>query len=201
MRGQSLAITVNGTEYTTPISEGRHCDAFDQGADDAIAFLNIIEATEQKADASRVAVRGGSRGGTVALLMGERDERVKMAVAIVGPTDMLGLTSQNVNDLTYQCQFLEGLVQKTETLNTARLNMIASSPIFFADRLPKTQVHFAEDDQIVPLSQGVELRTRMTEIGLQDRFEMFVYEGKDHSNIAVDNKEMNDRIEELFSQL
>jgi dienelactone hydrolase len=201
LRGQSISITINGTEYTSPVSEGVHCDAFDGATDDAIAFLNIIEATEAKADMDRVSVRGGSRGATVALLLAERDKRVKLAIAVAGPANLLTLTSQNENDLTYQCQFLENLVHGTETLAQVRHKMIASSPLFFAAELPKTQLHLAANDDIVPVSQGYELQTEINRLGTQDKFELFMYEGRDHANIATDNQELQERIREFLSQL
>lgn len=201
LRGQSLSITVNGTEYTTPVSEGIHCDAFDRAADDAIAFLNAIERMENKADVNRVAVRGGSRGATVALLVGERDERVKMAFAVAGPTNLLELTSVNENDLTYQCQFLDALVGGGATIDDVRHSLIASSPLFFAEHLPKTQVHAAQADTIVPVSQGEELKYKMEELGLESRFELFIYPGRDHATIGSDNQELNDRIARLLAEL
>ena len=178
LRGQSLNVTLNGMSYTTPISEGEHCDAFDGATDDAIALLNIIESTEEIADINRVAVRGGSRGGTVALLMAERDKRVKMAIAVVGPTNMMELTSKNENDATYQCQFLSDLVNGSSTITEIRHNLMASSPIFFAEDLPQTQMHFAANDKIIPIEQGEQLKIKMDELGLQDLFEMYIYEGR-----------------------
>jgi dipeptidyl aminopeptidase/acylaminoacyl peptidase len=201
LRGQSISITINGTEYTSPVSEGNHCDAFDGAADDAIAFLNIIEATEDKADMKRVSVRGGSRGATVALLVAERDKRVKLAIAVAGPANLVTLTSHNENDLTYQCQFLQSFVNETETMAQVRHKMIASSPVFFAAGLPKTQVHLAAEDDIVPVSQGNELENEIKTLGKQDQFELFIYEGRGHADIATDNQELSDRIQEFLSQL
>ncbi|WP_218160750.1 alpha/beta hydrolase family protein, partial [Arsenicibacter rosenii] len=109
LRGQSLALTVNGTLYTSPLSEGDHCDAFDGATDDTIAFLNLIGQTESRADVNRTAVRGGSRGGTVALLAGIRDKRIKRVVGVVCPTDLVTLTAQHEKDPTYRCQFLTTL--------------------------------------------------------------------------------------------
>ncbi|WP_299218228.1 prolyl oligopeptidase family serine peptidase [uncultured Aquimarina sp.] len=201
LRGQSLRITINNEEYTTPTSEGRHCDAFDGATDDALAFLNIIESTETNADFNRVAVNGGSRGGTVALLMGEHDERIKRVVGVVAPTNMLELTSRNENDTTYQCQFLQELVSGNITIEEARYKMIASSPIYFAKNLPLTQLHMAENDQNVPLSQGEQLLDVMTNLGLGESFELFVYENRTHSNIGMENQELTSRIQQFLSQL
>ena len=200
-RGQSLSITINGVEYNSPVSEGIHCEAFDGAADDAIAFLNIIQSTEEKANTERVSMRGGSRGGGVALLVAGRDKRVKLAIDIAGPTNMLDLTAINENDLTYQCQFLDDLVNGSASISDVRQKMIASSPVFFAADLPKTQLHLAANDWIVPVSQGEQLKQRMDELGRTDIFELFIYEGREHSNIANDNQEMNTRINAFLEQL
>jgi len=200
LRGQSVRIMVNDVAYSSPTSEGEHCEAFDGAADDAIALLNIVESTEQTADMNRVAVRGGSRGGTVALLIGERDKRVKLTIGVAGPTNMMELTSKNENDRTYQCQFLSDLANGS-ALADVRHKMIASSPIFFAKDLPKTQLHLAANDVIVPVSQGEELKDVINNLGQSAAFEMFIYEGRDHSNIADGNTEMNDRITLFLKQL
>lgn len=201
LRGQSLSLTINGVEYTSPISEGRQCDAFDGAADDAIAFLNIIESTESNVDISRVAVSGGSRGATVAFLMGERDNRVKRVLGIAGPTNLLELTSKMENDLTYQCQFLLDLVKGTSTIAETRHKMIASSPIYFAENLPLSQLHLGKDDYIVPVSQGKMLEEKMIDLDLFDRFRLFVYENRNHENITANNEELDIRVKEFLSHL
>lgn len=198
LRGQGLKVTINDVTYTSRISEGPHCDAFDGAADDVIAMLNVIVAHEN-ADANRVSVRGGSRGATVAMLVGERDKRIKGAVAVAGPCNMLELTAKSENDRTYQCQFLHDFVDGNETIAEARHRMIASSPVYFANELPKTQYHLAADDKIVPVSQGDELVEKMHELGFSNQLEYYVYEGRDHGNIATSNTELNTRIEQFVS--
>jgi len=71
-RGRSL--TYEGAGYF--FSEGDFCDAFDGATDDAIALLNVAEKLFPEANFEEVLVNGGSRGGTVAQLMGVRDPRV-----------------------------------------------------------------------------------------------------------------------------
>lgn len=200
LRGQSLKITVNGNEYSTPVSEGQHCDAFDGATDDAIAFLNVIEKIEPNADINRVSVRGGSRGATVAFLMAERDKRVKLAVGVAGPANLIPLTATHENDPTYQCQFLDELVNGSASITEVRHKMIASSPLFFAEKLPETQFHLAAEDKIVPVSQGNELKTKIDATG-HDILELYIYPGRNHSNIATNNQELEERIEEFLSQL
>lgn len=200
LRGQSLELTINGIVYKTPLSEGRHCDAFDGATDDVLAMLNLIDTLETKADVSRTAVRGGSRGGTVALLAGIRDKRVKRVVNIVGPTDMLMLTKTATNDPTYQCQFLDDLVNKNSSVAETRHKMIASSPLYFSQHLPLAQVHMGNKDNNVPVSQGSQLQQKMAAQGLSAKLEFYVYD-KGHSDIATNNNELNDRIQQFLAPL
>jgi len=197
-RGQAVHLVLNGVPYSTPISEGNKCEAFDEATDDAIAFLNIIENEISNADMARCTVRGGSRGGTVAMLMGQRDDRVQKVISIAGPTDMLTLTSKNENDAIYKCQFLEDLVMGAKTISQARNTMIASSPIYFAERLPPTQLHLAEDDKIVPVLQGEQLLKKMQDLGLTDNFELFVYENRNHGNIVDMNEQLIVRVQDFL---
>jgi cephalosporin-C deacetylase-like acetyl esterase len=200
LRGQSLKITINGVVYTSPISEGAQCEAFDEATDDVLAFLNVIQQTEASADVNRTGVRGGSRGGTVALLAGIGDPRVKRVVNTAGPANMLELTSQNEKDPTYQCQFLSDYKNSKESLVKARLRMIASSPIYFAQHLPKTQLHLGLKDNIVPVRQGYDLQKKVNESGTPERFELFTYD-RSHSDIATDNSQLQDRIRQFFAAL
>ncbi|MES2620312.1 MAG: prolyl oligopeptidase family serine peptidase [Bacteroidota bacterium] len=199
LRGQSLEITVNGTSYTSPVSEGVHCDAFDGCTDDVLSLLNVVALIEEHADVDRTSVRGGSRGGTVALLAGIRDKRVKKVVDVVGPTDMLELTSQNEHDLTYECQFLAGLKNENATIEATRKKLIASSPYYFAKYLPLTQLHMGLKDVRVPIGQAHKLEQKMNELGKSGGFRLFTYD-RTHDDIGQDNMEMQTRIEEFLSQ-
>lgn len=62
-RGQQLIV--GGKKYQ---SDGNVSDAFDGATTDVLAFLNVALETFGRADESRIAIYGGSRGGTVALL-------------------------------------------------------------------------------------------------------------------------------------
>lgn len=200
LRGQSLSITINGTTYNTPTSEGEHCDAFDGAADDVLAFLNLIQQTESNADVGRTGVRGGSRGGTVALLAGVRDTRIKRVVGVVAPMNMLELTSEHENDATYQCQFLSRYKNGGISLAEARRKMLASSPIYFAQHLPIVQLHMGLNDTNVPIKQGYDMEKRVGELGNAARFRLFTYD-RSHQDIAANNAELSERIEEFLSQL
>lgn len=201
LRGQLLTLLVNDKTYNTPTSEGTRNDAFDGATDDAIACLNAVATLFKEADTSRVMVRGGSRGGTVALLMAERDKRVKLAAGVAFPTELLKLTSTHQNDPTYRFQFLDALINGTATLEETRVKMIASSPLYFCRQLPKTQIHFGEKDNITAAAQGELLLNAMKTAGLQDSMELFIYKDRGHSDIGTGNNEMEERIHNFFSQL
>jgi len=200
LRGQYLTLTIDGTTYTTPVSGGRHCDAFDEATDDVLAFMNVIDALDPKADLNRTSVRGGSRGATVAMLAGIRDTRVKRVVSVAGPNELLLATKEHKHDPTYQCQFLDGLISGQTTIADTRRKMIASSPLYFAQYLPPTQVHMGRHDDIVPISQGYTLRDQMTRLGKSLNLELYEYD-RTHSDIATNNAELNKRIELFLSQL
>jgi dienelactone hydrolase len=199
-RGQSLRVTVDGRVYATPRSEGPAGDAFDGATDDAQALLNVILSTVAPADVSRLALRGGSRGGTVALLLAERDARIRRTIDVVGPTDLLGQTARHQNDPTYQLQFLQELKAGRETLAQARQRLIASSPLYFADRLPLTQLHLGADDHIVPPAQGELLRDRLQALGRATQLEYYRYEGRDHQGVNT-HPDFAGRIEAFLAPL
>ncbi|HYG37293.1 MAG TPA: prolyl oligopeptidase family serine peptidase [Cytophagales bacterium] len=201
LRGQSLSLTINGTEYTSPKSEGTRNDAFDGATDDAIACLNAVTANFSEVDPDKVFVRGGSRGGTVALLMAERDKRVKLSVGIAFPTDLIELTSTHQNDPTYKFQFLDALIDGTSSVEETRIKMIAGSPLYFYNQLPKTQMHFGDQDDITPAKQGKKLFDQMKESDLEQNIEFFIYKKRSHHNIGLDNLEMENRIRKFFEQI
>lgn len=200
LRGQSLQVTLNGSTYTTPVSEGEHCNAFDGGTDDVLALLNLLAQTEPYADVNRTAVRGGSRGGTVALLAGIRDPRVKRVVAIAGPVDMLELTSEHQKDPTYRCQFLDAFTSGQTTLEEARRKLIASSPLYFAQHLPLTQMHMGTRDFSVPEEQGHALEQKMAQLGLSAQLELYMYD-RTHTDLVPNNPELAARIEQFLASL
>jgi dienelactone hydrolase len=184
-RGQGLHVTVDGRSYDRPASEGPLGEAFDGATDDAQALLNVVLATVPGADAGRIALRGGSRGGTVALLLAERDARVRRAIDVVGPTDLLSLTQTYRNDPTYQLQFLQELKAGRQSLTQARHRLLASSPLYFAERLPQVQLHLGSTDYIVPPAQGERLRDRLQALGRASQLEYYRYEGQDHHGVHV----------------
>ena len=130
-------------------ADGDFCDAYDGATDDAIALLNLVEGSIEAADMDRVMVRGGSRGGTIALLMAVRDVRVDIALAIAAPVDFnrLELRARYANQ--FRCQFIAN-----KAADQSRQAILASSPLHFSMPMSVQRVFIfhGSDDAIVSRS-------------------------------------------------
>lgn len=137
---------------------GDFCDAYDGAADDTIAFLNVVAEAVPEADLDRVLVRGGSRGGNTALLMGVRDDRVRVIEATAAPVDFYRDEVRVRYGSQYTCQFFSG-----KSPQASRDKMLASSPLHFAIRPTVNEVHLYHGavDSIVPLWNGDEMHERL----------------------------------------
>lgn len=163
-------VVVGGDTLT---SEGDRSDAWDGATDDLIAFLRVALEVTPEADTSRVCVFGRSRGGAVALLSGMRETAIDCVVSWAAPTDwfrLMGLEGWTQRELVadglrsraapgetggqFIDYFLDAALAGRRDLRETRLHMIASSPLYFADRVPMTQVHWGLEDTIVPAANG-----------------------------------------------
>lgn len=165
-------------------SEGDRTDGWDGAADDAIALLGVVIDRVPEADSGRVCVYGKSRGGTVALLVGARDPRVNCVVDWAGPVDWFERMGTHGWTLEEQvadglregwkpgegegsaAQFIERyLKQSVENGNSdvsaIRLRMLASSPLYFSDQLPASDLHYGLEDRSVPVANGRALADRL----------------------------------------
>ncbi|MFL6548503.1 MAG: alpha/beta hydrolase family protein [Povalibacter sp.] len=162
-RGRTLIY--NGLSFT---ADGDFCDAYDGATDDAIALLNVVEDQVREADFSRLMVRGGSRGGNIALLLAERDERVTVAASASAPTDFYREAVAAQYGTQYRCQFITG---KTPT--ESRQRMLSSSPLHFSvlPGVVKVYIDHGEQDPVVPLWNGAEMaaKLRTQQVQLQYR--------------------------------
>jgi tetratricopeptide (TPR) repeat protein len=174
-RGEKLVF--KGKEY---LSEGDRTDAYDGTADDAICFLSSVIHKFPEVDQNKIAVFGKSRGGTVALLSAIRDKRIKYVLDWAGPVDwfnlmdQLGFTQQEFayaglinHSSPFQIggQFIEWFLIKSikgqEDLAMVRRRLIASSPLYFLDRLPIVQAHYGIEDGIVPMINGLAIQQEL----------------------------------------
>lgn len=143
-RGQQLIVPEKRYQ-----SQGNIADAFGGATTDALAFLNVALKTFAQADRKRIAIYGGSRGGTVALLAAARDKRIKRAIAVAAPTDMRALYKLYPDQ--FKLLFFNDLLSGKITEDKARLKFISISPIHFVSELPLTQLHHDTNDPFVPV--------------------------------------------------
>ena len=136
------------------------------------------------------------------MLVGIRDRRIDCVVNWAGPTDWFyamgtnGWTEQElwaealrIKANTQQTggqnveRFLGRALEGRATLSDVRRNMIASSPLYFARRLPPTQLHYGLEDPSVPVRNGKELVASMRAHGVKfvaGRYEAYFYPGQGH---------------------
>ena len=174
-RGET--IVWDGQAY---LSEGDPRDPWDGATDDLLALLNAALTVTPAADASRVGVFGRSRGGTVALLAGLRDPRIRAVAAWAAPTDHFRLMTHGgwtkeeevrvalrrgapprEDGGQFIDQFLRPAIDGGAALAAMRHKLLASSPLYFAEQLPATQVHYGLEDSIVPAANGRALAKRL----------------------------------------
>ena len=191
LRGNALEM--NGTYLR---AEGDRRDAWQGAAQDAMTFLTAALVDTSEIDPDRITVYGYSRGGGVALLVGERDPRIRAVLAFAAPTDWFksmkrGTTwpqdlqaasvDPDLRPSTLASQFLDWFVRDRNhlPLSGLRQRILASSPLYFAGRLPVTQVHQGEDDPAVPVQNATALRDALQTSG-KVRSEVYLYPGKGH---------------------
>ena len=210
-RGEVLNF--GGVTYT---SEGDRTDALDGATDDTIALLNVAIKSTPEIDPDRICAFGHSRGGTVAMLTGIRDQRVQCVVNWAGPTDWfyaMGTNGWTEQELWQEAlrtranpqqpggqnveRFLKRAIDGTAGLGDIRLRMIASSPLYFASRLPKSQHHYGEEDPSVPVTNGTQLCNRLRgkpvtiildrpiRCDLSGRHQAYFYAGEGHDTDRI----------------
>jgi hypothetical protein len=185
MNGHTLIA--DGREFT---AEGDPSDAWDGATDATLGFLNAALAVTPQADPDRIAAFGHSRGGTVAMLAGIRDPRISLVLPVAGPVDHFhaqdpaeGWTSAEIlrdamsdgrpatldeaggQDFDH---FFHRVFGDGETLAAVRHRMIASSPLYFADRLPEIHAFYGAGDRSVPIANPRLLRAAMVRTGRLD---------------------------------
>jgi hypothetical protein len=176
-------------------AEGDRRDAWEGVAEDAMSFVTVALTTTPEIDRERLGVYGYSRGGGVALIVGERDPRIRTVLAFAAPTDFhvaMGRPGENwphrlevawrepgLEPDTRESQFLDWFVRERERLPLAdlRRRLIGASPLYFIDRLPAFQIHQGEDDGPVPARNALLVRERLAP---NDSQRVFIYPGAGH---------------------
>jgi hypothetical protein len=164
--------------------EGNPDDSWDGATDDAISFITAGLESCPEADAKRIVAFGKSRGGTVAMLLGERDQRVRATASWSGPAGWIENMPQSgwsqfelVHDGLFKQSpphttagqairtFLKPAIEGKMSLTQCRDRLIASSPIYFVSRLPASQLHYGANDSIVPVEEGRSIEAALTRLG------------------------------------
>ena len=192
---RSERLVFGGAEY---LSEGEP-SPWDYDVDDALAFLNVALATTPEANPERIGVIGFSRGACVGMLMAVRDSRIDLTIEFYGPTDFFGSFAQEVIEEALQgkprdlpCldylnnKFLQPLKSGDIPIKDIRVELLRRSPVYFAQRLPKLQVHHGTADKIVYVSQAKRLIEVMQELDRSEvDFEFYLYEGGRHDPLTL----------------
>ena len=164
--------------------------------DDALALLTGILAIPG-ADANRVGVLGGSRGGGVSHLMSCKDDRIKRASIFYGATDHMtlpglqakmedyvdnggGLKPPEAATYTYGvAPYLAG----TLTLAEARLELLRRSAIYFIDEMPLPYlVQHGDNDLVVTVNHSQLLEAEFLAAGINPPdFTYIEHAGQGHS--------------------
>jgi hypothetical protein len=179
VRGEQLLF--DGKTYQ---AEGDPDDSWDGATDDAVSFISAGLKCCPQADANRIVVFGKSRGGTAAMLLGERDPRVRAIVSWSGPVGWI----ENMPEFGWSEFELvrEGISRKSPPHSTAgqairtffkraiegkanliqtRDRLIASSPIYFLSQLPPAQLHYGVNDYDVPTEEGKSVEAAIGRMG------------------------------------
>ncbi len=200
LRGEKLEL--DGEAY---LSEGDRTDGWDGAADDTIALLSVVLEIVPEADPERACAFGLSRGASVALLAASRDPRLDCVAAWAGPSDWFGMMGtggwtleEQVSDALHDqwrpgegsgsaAQFVEwhlrGPIERGRpSLAEVRLRVTASSPLYFVDTLPPTDLHYGVEDGGVPVVNGFALRDRLSELGRSaPDYQVTFHEGAGHA--------------------
>ena len=164
-RGQTLIV------YKRKFcSDGFFGDAFDGATDDALRLLNLVTNEFEGADQSHITACGISRGGTVVLLMGIRDPKIRNVIAIAGPTDFYSKETYQLYTSQYTYQFLS----TTTSIEEIRKKILKSSPVYFVDdtKANLLLVH-GRNDNIVSFSNAEAI--------------MEIMEGRRNFSVSINN--------------
>jgi hypothetical protein len=178
VRGEKLVFS--GKTYQC---EGDPDDSWDGATDDAISFISAGLDSCAQADPNRIVVFGKSRGGAVAMLLGERDLRVRAVASWSGPAGWIenmpqfgwsqfelvreGIgTKAPPNSEAGQAirTFLKPAIEGQMDLGQTRDRLIASSPIYFLSQLAPAQLHYGVNDNTVSVEEGKSIEAALARL-------------------------------------
>jgi hypothetical protein len=171
-------------------SEGYTGDVWLGAAEDAIAFLEVVKTMYSKNDSTRVLAMGVSRGATVALIIGALSDKLDYVISISTHTNF-----HNID--VFQKEMVGGdfprifFTPETSPENI-RKKLIASSPYYFAQRLPPFEIHQGADDQLTTVFHAKLMEQRLQQIGRKDKIYIYEGEGHGHDDDKIVCKSLND---------
>ena len=159
-------------------AEGEFSDAYDGATDDAMALVSAAKSIQPRGNYERILAVGGSRGGTVALLMSLRDSRVHTAIATAAVVDFYREEALRRYSYQYEWQFFRGF-QGDE----GRMRAIASSPLHFSPtpQFKKAALLHGEKDSTVPSTNPELMAEHLQRINVD--VVKHIFPGLGHSNI------------------
>jgi hypothetical protein len=139
------------------------------------------------------------------MLTGIRDKRIRCVVNWAGPTDWfyaMGTAGWTEEELWSEAlrtrantqqtggqnveRFLKRALDEKADLKSVRHRMIASSPLYFAHRLPRSEHHYGLEDPFVPSRNGRELIGHLLRRRIpRTRFKAFFYPGEGHDTDRI----------------
>ena len=190
-RSEPLVADLEGLGDT--YTAGGDPSPWDRDVDDAIGFLNAaLSLFPDAADGTRVAALGLGRGGNTALLHALRDDRIDAVTDYFGPADFFNVVArllafQLANDdpdvlglpgAAYLAdEVLDPLVDGTRSYDSARLELVRRSPGLFAERLPDTQLHHHQGDEVIPVGFAVAFIARVEASAFDGTLSDHLYSG------------------------
>jgi pimeloyl-ACP methyl ester carboxylesterase len=163
--------------------EGDPDNSWDGATDDAIAFLSAGLEVCPLANPERIIAFGKSRGGTVAMLLGARDPRVRALVSWSGPAGWIEnmpqfgwsqfelvreALSTKAPPVTTGGQalrtFFKPALDGKMTFTQTRDRLIASSPIYFLSDMPSAQLHYGVNDHVVTIEEGKRIEAALNRL-------------------------------------
>ncbi|MHC4944604.1 MAG: alpha/beta hydrolase family protein [Planctomycetota bacterium] len=186
----------------------------DWDVDDTLALLYGVLTHIDDADPARIAVYGGSRGGSVSLLVGIRDDNIKLLAELFAPTcwnlpsirkiceDIVNNGGASPNNLIEMIMdiIVYPYMQGAMSLGEARLAWIRRSPVYFAEELPDLEFHHGKHDDVVSIEHSDRLDEVLYNLGpVAPYYKYFLYPYGYHNPHSLPN--CGERVEAFLSNV
>jgi acetyl esterase/lipase len=152
-----------------------------QQIDDINTAINFIhsKANEYQINTSKIGIIGASAGAHLSLLKSYKyntDNKIKAVVDLFGPTNMDWMYTNHPFPTIAQPIILN-VMGTTPTLNST-LYYNASPINFVTSSAPPTIIFHGTSDEVVPISESINLRNALSSMGVT--YEYYTYTGEAH---------------------